>query len=91
LSHCAYVNYPVLDSRRLCGEITTKESILSVEMDLLKALNSNKKELTDAMYNLVFNDQETPWYINCAIAQTDEQRFKVPISGSGILKLIKYS
>ncbi len=38
LNTCAYVNYPMEDDRRLCGEITTKESILSVADKLIKEL-----------------------------------------------------
>lgn len=38
LNTCAYVNYPMEDSRRLCGEITTKENILQVADKLIKEL-----------------------------------------------------
>lgn len=55
-----------------------------------RACNSNKKELTNALYDLVENDADTPWWINCAIAPTDKQRFKVPLMSSGLIKLVKY-
>lgn len=55
-----------------------------------RATKSNKRELENAMYDLVFNEKDTDWWINCAIAPSDKQRFKVPIMGSGISKLIKY-
>lgn len=55
-----------------------------------RATNSNKKELENNLYNLVFNNQDTDWWINCAIAPTDKQRFKVPLSSSGLRNLVKY-
>jgi len=49
-----------------------------------RALKSNKKELINALYDLVFNDKDTDWWINCRVAVTDEERFKVPIVASGL-------
>lgn len=69
---------------------TTDEGVGFKYCVFARALNSNKKELTDALYNLVFNETDTPWHINCAIAPTDKQRFKVPIMSSGIRSLVKY-
>ena len=55
-----------------------------------RAMNATKKELIDALYNAIVKDEDTPWYIQCIIAQTDEQRFRVPVVSSGLTKLIKY-
>jgi hypothetical protein len=56
-----------------------------------RALNSNKKELTNALFNLVTKNEDVPEYwINCAVIQNDKQRFKVPIGASGLRSLIKY-
>jgi hypothetical protein len=56
-----------------------------------RTLNSNKKELTDALYNLVVKGEDVPqWWINCAVIQNDKQRFKVPLGSSGLNGLIKY-
>ena len=55
-----------------------------------RALNSTKKELVNALYDAITKDIVTPWYSNIIIAQSDKQRFKVPIVASGLFNLIKY-
>lgn len=55
-----------------------------------RASNATKKDLEDALYKLVFNEEETPWWINCAVAPTDKQRFKVPLVASGLTKLFTH-
>jgi len=55
-----------------------------------RAKNATKKQLIDALYNAIHKDEDTPWFIQCIIAQNDSQRFKVPVCSSGLTKLIKY-
>lgn len=47
----------------------------------VKASNKNatQKKLLDALYKLVVNDEQPPWYIDAQVAKTDAERFKVPI------------
>lgn len=49
-----------------------------------------RKELEDALYNLVFNNEEPTYYINCVVAENNLQLFKVPLVASGLRTLIKY-
>jgi hypothetical protein len=42
--------------------------------------NCTKAELFNILYELVFNDVDTPYYVQVKRAETDGQRFKVPIS-----------
>jgi hypothetical protein len=55
-----------------------------------RSANATKAELENALYNLITKEENTEWYIQTIVAQTDEQRFKVPIMSSGLTKLIKY-
>jgi len=56
-----------------------------------RACNATKKELVDTLYNFITgNIQDTPWYIQLVVAPSDEQRFKVPISGNGLYGMVKY-
>ena len=53
--------------------------------------NVTKAELETVLFDIVTEKiDDTPYYIQLIIAQTDEQRFKVPIMSSGLTKLIKY-
>ena len=56
-----------------------------------RTLQSNKKELINALYNAITKDENTPWYVQTIIAQEDKQRFKVPIVASGLSCLIKHN
>lgn len=50
--------------------------------------NATKKELTDVLYDFVTGRiNKAPWYITLVYAKTNEQRWKVPISGSGLHSL----
>jgi len=50
-----------------------------------RALNSTKDELINVLYDIVTGKiEDTDWWIQLVIAQTDEQRFKVPLSSSGL-------
>ena len=42
--------------------------------------DANKQELFDLMYKWCINEIELPWWVNYKIAETDEQRFKIPLS-----------
>ncbi|MCK9543420.1 MAG: hypothetical protein M0R03_15475 [Novosphingobium sp.] len=55
-----------------------------------RTCNATKAELENALFELVTEEKNTPWYIQTIVAQKDEQRFKVPIMSSGLNKLIKY-
>ena len=55
-----------------------------------RATNSNKKELINALYDVVINDKDTDWWIQCIVAPEDKYRFRVPPCGSGLTSLIKY-
>ena len=58
-----------------------------------RAINATKKQLIDYLYGYVTektNIYDIPYYVQTVIAQTDEQRFRVPLMGSGLTKLIKY-
>lgn len=56
-----------------------------------RAKLANKTELENALYSIVTNQvDDTEYYIQLVAAPTDRQRFKVPISGSGLRSLIKY-
>lgn len=54
-----------------------------------RACNATKKELEKALFDAVTKDIDTPWYIQLVVAETDRQRFKVPLCGSGLNSLIK--
>jgi hypothetical protein len=55
-----------------------------------RALNATKKELEKALFDFVTGVvEDTDWWIQIVVAETDKQRFKVPISGSGLRSLIK--
>jgi hypothetical protein len=52
--------------------------------------NAGKKALIDELYKVISGEiEDTVWYIQLVVAETDEQRFKVPIMGSGLNYLIK--
>ena len=54
-------------------------------------MNATKEELFNMLYEIVTGKREdTPWYIQIVTAQTDEQRFKIPLSSGGLNKMIKY-
>lgn len=53
---------------------------------------AKKDELINVLYNIVrgINDDGTiPYYIQFIMAQTDEQRFKLPMTGKGLFNLIR--
>jgi len=55
-----------------------------------RVLNAKQKELFDMLYDIVQGRlEDTPWYIQLVVAQTDEQRFKVPLSSGGLNSMIK--
>ena len=57
-----------------------------------RALNATKADLEKTLHDFIEGRiQDTDWWIQLVVAQTDEQRFKVPISGSGLRSLIKYN
>jgi hypothetical protein len=59
-----------------------------------RVLNAKQKDLFDLLYKVVTgtNDEGTiPWYIQYIEAQSDEQRFKVPLSSGGLNTMIKYT
>jgi len=42
--------------------------------------NCSKADLFKAFHNWVIKEEHLPWYINYKYAETDSQRFKVPLS-----------
>jgi hypothetical protein len=53
--------------------------------------NAKQEDLFNMLYDIVTGKREdTPWYIQIVIAQTDKQRFKVPLDSGGLRSLIKY-
>lgn len=55
-----------------------------------RACNATKTDLEKALYDIVTKKAEdTEWYIQLIIAFEDQQRFKVPLMGSGLTNLIK--
>ena len=57
-----------------------------------RAIKATKQDLINSLYDYIkgrIND--TPYYIQLLIAQNDAQRFKVPLMGSGLTKLIDYN
>ena len=53
--------------------------------------NAKQKDLFDMLYDFIEEKiEDVPWYIQLVVAQTDSQRFKVPISSGGLRSLIKY-
>lgn len=56
-----------------------------------RAINATQKDLETALYKLAILNEDVPeYYIQTIVAQTDAQRFKVPIVSSGLYRLIKY-
>jgi hypothetical protein len=56
-----------------------------------RACNATKEELFNILYEIVTGKREdTPWYTNIVMAQTNEQRFKIPLSSGGLNCMIKY-
>jgi hypothetical protein len=55
-----------------------------------RGCNAKQNELFNMLYDIVTERiEDTPWYIQLIVAQTDEQRFKVPLSSSGLNCMIK--
>jgi hypothetical protein len=53
--------------------------------------NATKKELENVLFDFINGViEDSPWYIQLIVAETDAQRFKVPIMSSGLRGLIKY-
>ena len=52
-----------------------------------RVCNATQKELFDALYNVVTSEADTPWYMNVIFAETDQQRFKVPLSSGGLYSM----
>ena len=42
--------------------------------------NCTKKELVDILYNWVTKAEQPPYYVRYKFAETDQKRFKVPIT-----------
>lgn len=56
-----------------------------------RAVVANKQVLINTLYDFLEGRiDETPWYIQLVIAQNDAQRFRVPLMGSALTKLIDY-
>jgi hypothetical protein len=50
---------------------------------------TGKKVLMDTLYKFITGKiDDTPYYIQLAIAQTEEQRFKIPLQASGLSRLL---
>ena len=43
--------------------------------------NAKKTELFDILYNWVMNEKQVPWYVEYRFASTEQDRFKVSITG----------
>lgn len=57
-----------------------------------RACNATKRDLVNTLYDYVTGKIEnTDWWIQLVVAQNDKQRFKVPIMGRGLTKLIDYN
>ena len=55
-----------------------------------RATSATKADLEKVLYDFVSGRiEDTPYYIQLIVAETDEQRFKVPSSASGLNALIK--
>jgi hypothetical protein len=55
--------------------------------------NATKKELEGTLYDYItgkITDADIPWYIQLIEAPTDQQRFKVPLSASGLNSMVKH-
>lgn len=56
-----------------------------------RATNATKKQLIDELFGVLTGKiEDTSWWMQLVIAQTDEERFKVPIVASGLRHLIKH-
>lgn len=55
-----------------------------------RACNATKQKLVTALYDLVTGKKQDvdEYYIQLVVAPSDEFRFKVPVSGSGLRSLI---
>ena len=52
---------------------------------------AGKEALINELWDFVTGKiEDTVWYIQLVVAFTDEQRFKIPICGSGLRSLIRY-
>ena len=57
-----------------------------------RAINCTKQELINTLYDFIKGIiDETPYYIQLVIAQDDTQRFRVPLNGNSLTKLINYN
>ena len=55
-----------------------------------RAINATKLDLTNMLYDFICGKiEDVEWYIQLVVAFKDQQRFKVPIMGSGLNCLIK--
>lgn len=54
-----------------------------------RTMNAGKKVLMDTLYKFIQGKiEDTIWYIQLVIAETEEQRFKVPLQASGLGRLL---
>jgi hypothetical protein len=56
-----------------------------------RACNATKQDLINTLYDYYRGRiLDTDWWIQLVVAPENRYRFKVPLSGSGLTKLIKY-
>ena len=56
-----------------------------------RAINATKAQLEAMLYDFIHGKiEDVEWNIQLVVADTDQERFKVPIMGSGLRSLIKY-
>jgi len=56
-----------------------------------RCVNATKEELFNILYDLITDKiKDTPWWTNVHYAETDEQRFKIPLSSSGLYNMKAY-
>ena len=54
-----------------------------------RTMNAGKKVLMDTLYKFITGKiEDTVWYIQLVVAETEEQRFKVPLQASGLGRLL---
>lgn len=57
-----------------------------------RQINATKAQLENFLYDYLTGVvDEEPWWMVLVVAQTDEQRFRVPVSSSGLNHLIKHT
>lgn len=55
-----------------------------------RAINATKADLVNILYDFINGKiEDVEWYIQLVVAGNDQERFKVPIMGSGLNCLMK--